>query len=252
MAEALEVNGIVLSVMPIGEADRRVVLLTRELGRISAFARGARRPTSALVGCTRTFAFGRFRLYPGRDSYTLASADIQSYFEEIVRDVEKTAYGCYFLELSSMFTREGADATDALLLLYYALKALSNEALSDRLVRRVFELKTLALNGLLADFSVCAVCRKPLVSGLFLPSMMRPVCPDCAGDAYGFPLSKGAVYALNFLRGVAPGKLFTFRVSDEVLSELGRLSDYLLERETDRKPASLSMLQVLAPDDNNA
>ncbi len=243
--ESVEVTGIVLSSMPVGEADRRLLLLTRELGKISAFARGARKPTSMLVSSTRPFAFGKFHIYPGRNSYTVNKTDIQEYFEPLVMDISKSAYGCYFLELSSMFARENTDESETLLLLYYSLKALLNEHIPDKLVQRIFELKLLKLNGLLPDFSACGRCRKELTEGIFKPGLMQIVCTECArGDTSGYPLSKSALFALRHVQTEASNKLYRFTLTDEVLKEIAELAEFLIDRAIDRPVASREMLTI--------
>ncbi len=245
MADAAEVNGIILSVMPVGEADRRVLLLTRELGKISVFARGARKPTSMLVGVTRTFAFGRFFLYPGRDAYTLQKAEISEYFEDVVKNIEKTAYGCYFLELASAFSRENVPAEDLLLLVYYALKALSKEQIPKKLVMRCFETKLLTVNGMFPDFHHCASCREEKPEGYFDEGLLLYFCPDCGKGKYAFPLSKSTLYALRFIEDSKIPKLFTFTVSQEVLSELSGVSEDLMRRSLDREIESGKLLSVM-------
>ena len=122
MKEVEKLTGMVIKAAPVGEMDKRLVILTRERGKITAFARGARRPGNQLMGLSRPFAFGQFSLYEGRDSYSLRSAEITNYFEDLAQDMEGTCYGSYFLELADYYARENEDSTGLLKLLYQAVR----------------------------------------------------------------------------------------------------------------------------------
>lgn len=215
MQEFIQVTGMILKQSPMGEYDRRVCLLTKERGKISAFARGARKPGSRLAAATNLFAFGTFKLYSGKNSYTMTDAEIQNYFEDLMTDYVGAYYGMYFTEVADYYTRENNDEREMLKLLYQSLRAIGAPSLPNPLVKCIFELKSIVVNG---EF------------------------PGIPGD---MKLQESTVYALQYIAASPVEKLYTFNVTDSVLEELGRIAGIYRKRFINHEFKSLEILKTL-------
>lgn len=242
----ITVTGMVLSTAPVGEYDRRVVILTKEQGKISAFARGARRPHSPLVGAVNPFAFGEFTLYEGRNSYTIQSVKIQNYFAELRSDVVGAYYGFYFLEFAMFFTKEAQDEREMLKLLYQTMKALMNEKIPNRLIRYIFELKALCINGQAPQVFGCTSCGAIDRSMVFSARRGGLVCAECDGDVIdGIRLNNSTLYTMQYVENSTIEHLYTFVVKDNVLDELGRVMQRYTDLYVDKRFKSLEILETL-------
>ena len=216
-SQACTVTGIVLSAAPAGDYDKLVVLLTRERGKIRAFARGARRMNSPLLAAANVFAFGEFQIYEGRTAYSIAQASVRNYFGELMKDFEASCYGQYFLEFADFYTGENADGTDYLRLLYQSLRALSVPSLPRELVRYIYELKAMVYSG---------------------------ECPQTYEQFESWKLEPSTMYALQYVTASPVEKLYTFALSPQVMKEFGKIVEWLRERYVKRRFKSLEILET--------
>ncbi len=242
----ITVMGMVLSAMPIGEYDKRVVLLTRERGRIPVFAKGARKPGSALSGGVMPFSFGEFTIYEGRTSYTLMSASISNYFAELREDVEGAYYGFYFMEIADYYCKEANDEREMLKLLYQSLRAVIKDSIPNRLIRRIFELKAACINGEAPQVFQCVVCGDRGREGEFSVKKGGRVCTECNKDVFdGMELETSTWHALQYIVGSSVEKLYTFTVSEAVLKELETVMERYLDVYVDKRFKALEILESM-------
>lgn len=224
MGQNIVVTGMVLQVMPIGEYDKRITLLTKERGKITAFARGARRPNSQLLAATNPFSFGEFELFEGRSSYTVAKATIQNYFRELTENFDVTYYGFYFLEFADYYCQENNDEREMLKLLYQSLRALISTSYDNRLVRSIFELKAMAINGEAPNVFSCLKCGGKENLVYFSVKRGGVLCEECKGEASDtIHVDESTMYTMQYIISASIEKLYRFTVSDKVLEELQRL-----------------------------
>ena len=245
MSQKVTVTGMILSAAPIGEYDRRVVILTKEKGKISAFAKGARRQNSVLMGMTNPFSFGEFELYEGRTSYNLMQANISNYFMELSTDFEGAYYGFYFMEFADYYTKEYNDEKQMLKLLYQTLRALASKKIPYELIRYVFELKALVVNGEYPEVFKCTNCGASDRGVVFSCRNRGLICEECKSLANdGIRLDKSTLYTLQYIISSSIEKLYTFTVSDEVLSQLCKIMKQYIGMYVDRKFKSLEILEM--------
>ena len=219
-------TGMVLSTAPVGEYDRRVVILTKEQGKISAFARGARRPNSPLVGAVNPFSFGEFTMYEGRSSHTIQSVKITNYFSELREDMIGAYYGFYFLEFANYYTKEQNDEREMLKLLYQTMKALTSPHIPNLLIRRIFELKAFCINGEGPQVFQCVRCQEKDGQMVFSAREGGLVCTDCARNiSDGISLDNSTLYTMQYIEISTIEKLYTFTVSREVLEKLSGIME---------------------------
>lgn len=246
MSATYTVTGMVLSAQPVGEYDKRIVILTREKGKISAFVRGARRPGNSQMAGSRPFSFGEFDLFEGRSSYTVEAMRIKNYFEELSEDLEGTVYGCYFLEFADYYARENADGSEIIKLLYQSLRALLKPALPNELVRRIFELKLMTINGEYPNVFACTSCNEENKEFHYFDFEKNGfVCSECIKSfPVAIKLMEATAYTLQYIISSTMEKLYTFTVKDEVFKELENIVDRELKRFVDRKMNSLKILEA--------
>lgn len=235
--------GMVLSAATIGEYDKRVVLLTKERGRISAFARGARRPKSSLSASTEPFTFGEFYIYRGRDSYTIEQVEVKNFFPELRKDLENLYMALYFCEVAEYFTREGMEATAELNLLYVSLRALFVPSIPRELVRYIYEFRMLFTEGEAPRMFSCIRCGKTEALHHFYVGEAGVVCDCCHNGRTGITISETTVYTLQRILSSPLEKLYTFTVGENVLQEIRAVVGKYFDRHTDKKFQSLAMLE---------
>lgn len=249
MREEEIVTGIVLYTTLLNEYDKRLVVLTKERGKITVFANGARRPNSQLRAASQSFVMGKFTVRPYRDSYNLLKVEVKDYFTEISMDIEKMCYASYFGEFMSYYTREGDSCVDNLNLFYVTLKALVEAKIPLELIRTVYELRLMDIEGQGIHAYACVKCGKKEELSYFSSAAGGFLCTECTGrlrDRMGIRrIEKGMAYTIQYILSAPINKLYTFTLSDELFKELIDISGEFVKKYIDKKFNSLEILETL-------
>ncbi|HEX5322770.1 MAG TPA: DNA repair protein RecO [Capsulimonadaceae bacterium] len=154
-------TAIVLRRLHFGETDNILTLYTRERGRISAIAKGARKPISRLSGATEALTCVRFGLATGNSMDIVTQAEVKESFPLLRHDLQRLAHGMYFAELLSHSVAD-EDPNPYLFDLLMSGLFLLQRVTPPESGARWFELILLRDLGYAPQLEECVYCQTPL------------------------------------------------------------------------------------------
>ncbi len=230
----------------IGEADRFVNALTRDLGVVRASARGARNIKSRNSSATQLLSYSRLTLYKGRDKYIIDDAEPLQVFFEVRNDIAKLSLAQYFCELAGVLAPREEPAEDFLRLLLGGLHFLSRDSRDIRQIKAVVELRSLCLSGYMPDLTLCASCREEKGQPLFfLPREGVLCCQACLRPSNALPLSPTILAALRHIAAAPLEKVFSFSIPPDQYPILEQTVETFLLSQLDRGFKTLDFYHAL-------
>lgn len=238
--EETTTRAFVLRARSYAESDRIVVLLTEELGKISAIAKGARRSAKRFAGGALE-PFQELEVRLDRKPYGslafLHESKVLGSNAPTAADLDAYAWASYLTELTEVMTAERDPCRDLYLLYRDVVGRLGREAAEP--LAHHYVLGLLQRSGWAPDFGACGVCAEPITA------YSRPILD---GRGSGVVCSRHEAEALGIdpedatfrpsRRVIDPGLMEYVRsatagVPSPAPAEVSRLATALLERLVD-------------------
>jgi len=234
-------EGIVLRTYKLGEADRIVVFLTKDRGKVRAVAKGVRKTKSKFGSRLEPMSHCVLQFYEGRELDLVTQAESVDNFRAIREDLDRIGRGVSMLEVADQLAQEGEVNPQLYRMLLGALRTLESSA--SPLVTPAFYWKVLALEGYRPEVDACVQCGAddaPLVA--FDVESGGLLCRVCRR---GTPITAEAVVLLRqILGGELNDALAAGELPDAaaVVHEVDQLATRAVEHHLERRLRSVNVL----------
>lgn len=232
-------QGIVLRSYPFGEADRVVVLISPNHGKIRTVAKGVRRTKSRFGGRLEPFTHVDLVLYEGRNLDTITQASIIEPFPRLRLDLNAVLTAGTMVEAADAVAQEDESSMRLFLLLHRGLRALEAGERGTDLITS-YLLKLADVVGIAPSLLRCASCGRMDDLHRFSFAGGGAICDRCRTEG-AVRLRDGITVYLAGLAGAEFGSLpaTDFALSGEAMGIARRFVEYHL----DRKLTSLAVME---------
>lgn len=242
----INTKGLILKEVYIGEADKIVKIFTKDKGKISVSAKGARKQKSHLAAGTQIFSYCDFFIYKGRNYNIIQQLEIISTFHGIREDIIKLTYASYFLELLDSVTEEEETNEELLFLVLKALSVLEKTDRNPKLITRIYELRLMSLIGYMPEISQCINCGGQEEIYRFSSKLGGILCNSCIQkDIYSHKMSQATWYTIQYILSSDLVNLFKFTIDESILDELEKITKSYLSYHIEKRFNTLDFLKEI-------
>lgn len=244
MSSLINTKALVLHEMQIGDYDKRLILLTKEFGKIIAFAKGAKRPNSKLFAGTQIFSYGDFMLYKGKSNFNINQVMLIEPFHNLRQNIETLTYSLYILEFVEFITAENNPEHEIMKLTLKTLKQVEKAQIPLKLIIKIFELKAMSYIGYSPAIFNCVLCNSTEQLNFFSVKNGGILCDKCSSSQNDLILlSEGAVYTIRYILIQPLEKLFQFQLQEKVFNEINLVINRFIEYNLNKKFKTLDFLK---------
>jgi DNA repair protein RecO (recombination protein O) len=225
-----EAEAIVLRQYSLSDADRILVFITREFGKIRAAAQGVKKFSSRIAGYLEPLNHIKleFWMREGRDLAQIRHAEMIHSYLGIRQNYQQICAFSYFAEIANEVIQDNQPNQALFRLLLAALDAGEKNAVNPSLVR-YFEIWSLKLSGLLPNYAYCSSCGKCVKDDGFFAWIEagQARCSSCA-QGKGLRVCAAAAAVLEDMMKQPPGKFAAKPLESGAALDIERLSQRLL------------------------
>ncbi|MDK2902220.1 MAG: repair protein RecO [Clostridiales bacterium] len=220
----IKTEAIVLKHMDYLEADRILVLFSKELGKIHAIAKGSRRPKSRFLMASEIFVSADYMLYEGKNLYTVTQSEIKCTFFELRQNMNNLAYAAYAANLCDAVIQDEEPNIRAYYLLLKTLQFLSEPDIDASAITLIFAIKLMDFIGYRPLLDQCCNCGKNDIDGpilYFSPISGGVLCEDCAASSDDVTaVNQGFINTVSHILSMRISDMYRLKMSGALKKQL--------------------------------
>lgn len=224
-----QVHGIVIRTTSYGDNHKVVTLFTKEKGKISVMAHGAKKTKGKLAGVTQLFTNGQYLVSFGRTigMGTMKQGETAVRYKSIQQDIIKTTYASIIVELMDNLLVDNEPNLSMFELLESALQ-LIEQGIDPQLISFMVEAKLLSTAGIHPNIDGCACCKNHYGCFAFSVKEGGFICYRCFGkDANRIPVTSATVRIFCVILNIDLSKLGAVNVKEKTKQEISCILTHL-------------------------